>query len=1418
MWIKKDNKYYIQNNNENINTFQENINTLDKEPYIYLPVHNINDIFEWYRIFNNSYGLSNNYDKFGFQIHGYFSKERGQSIEGWFPNLYEVKLSTSDELIYYIENNNYYSRSVDYIESFNDIENLIVDGVEVNQNDTVLIKNQKINQLQLYNIDQNLSTNNSFYIEITTNQDELFEIGSTVILKDSANNFIEDEILNLSFANISGTDYIIVNTLYNHNNIIEIADKNNGFWIVNSEAIDNGVYMFNSNNLVPVVQMYDELNVYNQIVYTYLGKTNQNKEFYLRRIENVSSTNYSKYPFIGMGEEFIYSEGSAHLVKCRLNYDLSIEDNSQIIDPNCCSCTVSIADPQIEHPTTNPPYDILSTAFRLLFLDNTMAEKVFSTKDGVGEYVLDNNIDILNGQADIEFTLNTEILNTLFYNLDNFHTLTPNTTFRYIQLSSGENYNITFNDFTINNNTDIISGNTYDISSTLNLVYDNDIFPANTFQAEDMVNILFERNGEEILNENFIVISYTDNTTDIDLEIFPALDKRLLNDLGSIDITVQSINQFGLNNTDNLLNSENLLKHINLSPIGKIYEFNLIEDTNYFLTFNKVRQNTKFKYINLNLDVICNLVTYTIDSPILANYRQYFYGYTIEDYLTQYLGLENILLNQLQDVQFTYDDDIFNTSRIEILGSNKFPNQGNKIIFGRDYKDTVLNDIKPCTFVEIEYFNGNIFDDVYVDDIIWDEEENIGEIVLLNHIPRINNGNTFEIRPYKLMSEISDKLKLVFDKKTNTLTDPNYSFSQAYKINTHSYAYAFMNYGTFNTTKNDEYLNNLTAIIFKDFNEPRMSFLKRDRNFLFDNDPIINVAVATTNDIDINTPPTIIDGYTLQTNDLILVKNQNNLLENGIYLFDGSNLINENNFSKKIYYNINNGTINENKTFRMYYDGQYINNVTTITFYEQNFKTKSDPRLTLTPVEMCKLGVDNLTSKCTIVNSKYDIVEDEENLVTIQTNVNVQQQIRFIDGLTEFNILNDIDGQGQYSWILNENVITQNAVVGCTQTNGPGTGDLIWYTGTWVQGIWCDGIWIQGTWIDGTWLNGTFNAFPINDFYYFVTYDSNLPNNNLSIWENGTWYNGTFNSGIILNILWLDGTFNDGVIQDGTWENGTFNGGVIEYIHWLNGLFTGGDFLTGLWENGQLIQASASNPARFGFGSTVSNSFKTRAIWRKGLFDGGEFYAGLNNTDHQSSIWYGGEFTSGFWYGGTFISGIFTGSVWEDGVFIGGYYLTTIVDDTGADKLLTIDPAQYDNMLGLTGLTDYVAHTEHNLHLYQNSFVLLGTPDTFSSISEITYINQWYINQSGPYVQKQYITNSATPTELKLEIDSQTINNETYVQPNPNTNTLNGNPFICARFNGIFNNGIFLKGYFVNGNFVNGVFVDGFAESSVIGI
>lgn len=1455
-WIKNNNKWVKSNNDIGLNIFKsndigniENIN--HNNAIVYIPTHNINDVYEWYRIFNDSYSFTDNVDKYGFAIHTYFSKERGQSIVGWFPNLIEVKASSSDILQYYDDTNNYYRSSIDNVLNFNQ-SNLFIDNVEILDGEKVLLRHQYNEQLSLFSINTTLSNNNNYYIPIVSGDEKYFNIGDEIIFKTSDNQFIKDTIILHNITQINAIDYIVVKTNTTISNVTDCGSITNGLWTKNSQEYLNGVYEYNNEQLVVIPEMFDKYKTFNQIIYVYQGETNINKEFYLRRNEDKTSLNYTLYPIHGLSEPLIYSKGSAYLIKCKLDYSLNIDStsltNMQTL-ASCCSCIANINTNVPDHPTTLPPYDIDTDPFRLLMLDNTVADKVFSTNEnGIGTYNVNTPMIIDDCDNDIEFTLtdidlNNNILNT--YNATEYYNIatTPIYNFNYITLGLNEVLTVNFTE----DNTITLSnvGN----STQFAMTYDGIDYLSVDATAGLVGHFIhmkldFTINGETYtaLDQEFIIRVVTvKNTTNFTVQVYPQLDINVINDLNnkislgnevgnSIKFDVSYINTWGTKTGSSVDERTNvLIEHLNKSIIGKIYDLSTSVDLSNQVTlnFNGIRRNTRYKWENLGIGINYLSNNYFIEHSINKNYRPYFYNYTINKYLTEYLNCDKLELTQFGEVIVSYLNLANNDNRFGIEGSNKLAGKGNIIYFGSNYKDLILDNIKKNMLIEIYNQTSTITNsDVWIDSVIWDDVNNVGKITTLNYI---NNGlpnDIIKLTPYTNIEIISDKLKTILDKQLNTIDNVDFAQFPVYKPDTATYAYAMMN-KTINSSTSTEFptnmslYNNVTGVLYKDFNEPRISFLKRDRTFQFDNDPRIVVNSATENPVDLTQIASTIlsiDSIPLQVGHLTLIKNQVDPTENGVYIVTSmsSLLIRYEPFNKSIFWVVEDGNVNIDLSYQAYYELPLNIGTSEITFLDKYYRTKKDNRLTLKPIEIAKLGVDNKTNSWVKINKKYDTQELQENLLNIQVGINNINKIRFIDGLTENNILNDIAGQGQHIWILGENVITENAIVGCTQEFGPGTGDLIWYSGTWVNGTWCNGIWIQGTWKEGTWVNGVWNAYPIQDLFYYVPYTTNT-NNLLSKWESGTWINGIFNGGIIDDITWLNGTFNFGIINDGLWEDGTFNNGIIKHVIWNTGNFYGGDFETGLWKSGILNELDPTIPARFGIGSdTTTGLYSDRAIWIKGIFNSGQFHSG-NNTQHNGSIFYSGTFIDADFYGGSFISGDFQNSVWYNGVYFGGYNVT-IADDIGTNKLITINPAQYDLILGLTTLFGYIPNTTHNAQTHTSSFYMLGTPTVDTSFTDVAFVNQWDEIYTTTYPTKSYIVGSVTDTTLKLDISSDSVGSTVYVASNTSTNTPSGNPLLCSGFVGIFKGGIWLNGYFKSGTFETGSWINGYASDIVIGI
>lgn len=1546
-WIKNINGKWDKSTNdistidiaENLKPTSELNIPSNEKSIIYIPTHNINDVYEWYRLFNDSYAFSENFDKFGFGIHAWFDKSRGQSIKGWFPNLVEVKCSSTNKIKYYDDGVSYFRSSIDYIENFTNLDQLIIDNVIINNNEKVLLKNQSYDELTLFTIDTLLSFNNIFYIIINPGDEQYFSIGNNIILKNIDNTFILDKILLINYTNINGTDYAVIKTVNEHANAIELADTISGNWIENSFKENNGIYEFVNGNLTLIDLMFDKYKTYSQIVYTYQGETNINKEFYLRRNEEKFHINYSLFPYSGIGEELIYSEGSAYLIKCELDYDLSIDSSSNInvaTLSSCCECIANLNVTNVQHPTTNPPYDDLETdPFRLLVLDPTVAEKIMSTTtNGIGDYKLTGHvgdidyINLGNPTQELEFALYDidgydNFLNQ--YVIDKYPGLgfNLNLNFNYKNLTPTEALSVTF---TENNNIDITNvvivpydngvatpfliGETIDFVNgasgivkwlldlgpvglliveltTENILLSDNLaftgltsgasaltdvnhpfpgitafqeftyliltydgmnhFPITALSAGDFVDVKFDVTINNVVTNlvdyQFVSSTTVKTSTDLEMAIYPAFDKNMLNDIkrnlelgndigNSLELTLKLVNTYGSESGNTKDNIESLMDCINRTIIGKTYDFTYeIDLTNeVYLYFNGLRRNTKYKWYNMGVQFIYDSDFYNIEHKIEWKYRPYFYHYNATKYnffnfFNEYLGIGPYNLNQLIQFNLNYNNIAGNSDRFGIEGSIKKPDYGNIIYFGADYKELILDNVKRQSFINVSMPSIAYSDDeIWVDSIEWDEINNLGIITLLSYVRIPNNGTNVIITPLVSIEDIASKLEDVFDKKINSISEETYGFNTSieynvYKPDTSTYAHMLLQSGTdLAANKTMLIYNSISAILFKDYNEPRITFTKRDRNFLFDNDAHIFVKCASENDVDILSAPVSIDGYVLVATDLIVLKDQNDPTENGIYEFVsvGNPLVRYDDFNLTNYWNVKYGITNINKTFQAYYELPLEYGTTDIIFVEKQYRRKSDPRLTIRPIEIAKLGVDNETQPWKKINIKYDTQEEVENLLTIQPGINSIYEIRFIDGLTEYNILNDINGQGQYAWILRENVLTENAVVGCTQTNGPGTGEIIWYTGTWVQGTWCNGIWIQGTWIDGTWVNGTHNAYPIQDYYYYVNYTPTT-NNTLSLWINGTWLNGIWNGGIAENINWVNGTFNFGIIKDGLWTDGIFYNGIINHIIWETGTFYGGDFETGIWKSGTLSEIDPTIPARFGTGADASStSYSDRAIWIKGTFDSGQFHSG-DNTLHNGSIFYAGTIIDADWYGGSFISGSFQNSIWYDGVWFGGYYVSNMTNGSGSYKNVTLQPFQYDEILGLTVLGDYIQHETHNLNTFDNSFILFGTPVAPSNFSNIAFLNEFDMVYNTTYIKKPIVPGSVTDTTLILDISAEPIISG-YVVADTVFNTPDGRPFICSEFTGIWKSGIFLNGYFKSGTWETGTFINGYFANGVFGI
>lgn len=646
---------------------------------------------------------------------------------------------------------------------------------------------------------------------------------------------------------------------------------------------------------------------------------------------------------------------------------------------------------------------------------------------------------------------------------------------------------------------------------------------------------------------------------------------------------------------------------------------------------------------------------------------------------------------------------------------------------------------------------------------------------------------------------------------------------------TSSYAHALMNYlKDLSNNNNSDLLNNISTIIYSENGEPRVSFIKRENTFDFGKlnipeDYTIVQGVFTT-DIDVLNPPSTIGTHTIKEGDLILLTANVTISENGVYTYNGQNF---NPILTRLSgpYSIYDYYFPYNDAMTEFY-AWYSDNLGEVwTSVNNTSSLKYDTRLYLKPIAIAKLGVDNETQPWRKISYKYDVLESEENLITIQSNINGRRRIRFVDGLTEYNILNNVNGQGQYDWILDDNVDVLDAVVGCTQDNGPGTGTLIWYTGTWNDGIWVDGIWINGTWMNGTWMNGTWNSYVINDFWYYVEYiEVQTPLS--SRWYNGTWMNGTHNGGTWYNGTWTDGTWNGGYFTNGIWLYGIWNNGYFSNGTWTDGIWNNGYFESGEWIYGTFDKIDSSLDSIFGYNSTISN----RAIWRNGTFKDGEVWSGKvsigsgNFTaavdDHRRTIMFACKFEFGIFKSGTIVQCAWHDGIFENGVWLGGYYATLTANTTSAIKEFTIDTDQYYNILGENNF-------DHNIHnIGQTSVYLFGYLTSANITAQGSNASFWkslFYDMNEDYNTSTYspktistlYNNNSTLLYLGTASGDCLSPTPAFIVDDPLTGDMNGSPFIASVWlNGTWKDGIWCNGIAKNGTFEKGMFIRGYIEQA----
>lgn len=1642
LWHKdKNGLYTFSDDSITFKEFLENLkstSSLDiklsdnKKPVIYIPTHNIHDTYEWFRIFKDSHIYGNipynqNFDKYGFWIHGYFDKALSQNINTYFPNLYLVKATSSDIFIF----DGVIKKSADFINIGSIFTELIIDGVEIFNNEKILLKNQYYETLTVHTINSTISTNNAFYISYTIGLENLYNVGGILRVQENSN-WIEKNIVNVSLVTITTpNDYLKIDidvNVLDISVITNIGDSTNGLYTKTSLETQNGVYTYTNNALVRMPEMGDKYKTYNQIVYTYQGLTNENNEYYLRRIEDELDINYSLYPYDSLLLPFIYSKGEAYLIKCEFDYNLNINEPL--------------------HPEVTP-FNITGQedCYRMLFLDHDIAEKIMLKDDnGVGTYDNTVNNTILSiGPGINTITYAKRVLDTIrFYTYNNIGTQTKNVIHQYLNEGRFIGYPLSVGTPTVYNT---INAAESSLTTQLNKIeFKNILNPILTTKytsvlvsppligsgiyISNLTDTTFISAVSDIFGNSLNSLSITagyflklkittdkfgtgDITTVIDdtflitnnftigvkyvLNIFPKLDNDIINIIKEINtysscsITLEAVNAYGRPNSVGTLitpqlDLELLESAINKTELKNMYEFVyesditnycsyastanitnliftsapqlltgldgatpitispgvkiLIKDqsiqtengiyiykglgtklerytdepllltNNYLILNGGTNKNKIFKpaYILLPTETEPNFgttnITFTLNnvniqnrlivnnakqhyskkweyygfryelvtSAIFGNFNIYFdnpknvnnvnvlldslYGknYNVFNYLSQYLGFSSIIndlqLDQLQAFTLNYTPSGIN---------NLFLYDKNKIKFGELNKSYFLDNIKKHQFIIINRPLTSTFIYVFVNDIKWFDDVNYGEVDIDYHFKLSDTPSTGEAveisNALVNFSNLNQFLKLTNKSKMDYFSDFNNilglntninsliidtnKFGQL-RPNTSAYAHALMNplHDTNSNIPNSSLLQDLTAIWFKEEGTPKVSFRKRDKTFRFPD--YFNVTCASTGNVTILNPTilqigTNTDGIIPNIGDLILLKNQTISTENGIYYYNGigNQLQPWTGATQNSYYFVQSGITLINNVYKLTsLTLPIIFGTSNITFTLDNYKLKSDKRLTLKPIEIAKLGVNNNTQPWQKISYKYDILESEENLVNIQLGINNKRKIRFIDGLTENNILNNINGQGQYLWILDDDVIVEDAIVGCTKDFGPGTGTLIWYTGKWISGTWINGIWTQGEWFNGVWTNGIFNSLPIEDYYYNVLIDT-ISINNLSVWHNGIWIDGTFNNGTWLDGTWHTGTHNDGIWKDGLWIDGVWNCGIFESGKWITGFWNGGDFETGEWLSGTFDQTTVNCISRFGTKSVTNTSIATinnRSIWHSGTFIDGEVWSGsklINNIltpnldDQRGTIFFSVNFKNGIWKAGSCILASWNSGIFESGVWFGGYKSSFITNSTTTSKQMYIDAKQYHNILYLP-LTYNVFHNVDKIG--ETKLYLRGLLTTANQTTQGVNVNIWnYLlfdmfdaNITGSVYLPKSIDTNYTITSTNVNILADVTGDilapaPLFVTENSSTGDLDSSPFICS----LWKNGTFVNGTWLNGFWLNGIFKTGFQRTGI---
>lgn len=1535
-WKQKNGKWTISNNSDiNLDLFNEFNNPIvtPNKSYLYMPVHNVNDIYEWYRIFYDAYYFSDSIAKnyidnlgHGIGITMYANADRAKTIKAWFPNLVEVKATSTDVEHFYYKNNRYTKSSLDFIENFTFApeDELIIDNTIVYPYEKILLRNQYSEYLTFVSVfnpaltdtshiygdlivdplDPTITTfvqntyihdintiTNTITLKVDTNEitrfNQFLREGSTLICIFENNSVEEFKIEKI---NITDADPLLPNLLFytlkienpktiNLTDVIMVADKFNGDYIGNDYLKnENGVYLYDGSQLILIEEMNMPEKVYNQIVYTYQGKSNMNRVFYLRRNEDKYTDLYSKYPTTNDGVEMIYSVGNPYLIECDVNYDIAMQP-TDFANVNATCSAYNNNFNYVNHPTTQP-FTVDDNIFRLMYLDYDVARKLqYKTNLGPANYKLDGDlvfrsyIPSISDANILTFTMDHSSENYLmsyfkYRGIDPTDVNDPINTIMFYRYNHN-NYtntltdinNLTIDSFTDNGNyaSDVVFKLEIPTNPIANL--NNPSLTNATSFIKFNVKLYDEATDtdaryelDEILYTNNLSVTHdtVTNITTYLMSIKESFDKEIINKIqeyidsandptsphGKVVLDVEYLNCFYADEVFNSTYSvneiklDNLIANLNKTIFGKIYEFKqktIIDDVTNTLQYTtldllKLRTNiynyhSVYQELNTNISNNCKIIE--------NFYPVYHPGYNITEYLSDYIYNDSSLVNNVLDskeiLTVPHNSNNADTDYFFVIKNNSengIP-EGTIIEYGDDYRVLFLENLKSNTFVKIDGVDNFIYHNEF------NYETKVGKIVLKE--PILSTDHIILPAPVVFdtnytLAEISDLLTKSFD-TTNNIANENIVISiyEAYGV------YNIMKPDTF--TVANEFINDrhkysdLSGVVYKEDNELVYTFLKRDKKFKFqDGEKLFvtyisesnNSVTISGNNLIVNAGD--IDGLLFNVDDTILLIGQTNLNENGYFKIThvdtiaGEIKLERLQLNLLSYYQQNTSSYYPSNTnlYKLDYELPYVPNVSNIKAHITIYRRKSDPRLNITFTRYAKLGVDNEYQPFKSINHNKDSIEIIENVVGVGSGINQYSPIRFVDGLSYDSIINNINGHGQYAWILNENVITENAVVGVNTA-----GKLVWYTGTWVDGVWCDGIWIQGTWENGIWVNGEMYSYGIIDHISHVIIDYGTNQQVLTLWKRGTWVNGIHYNGIVLDINWENGILKNGIIYDGVWHNGLMEDGIIKYIVWYNGTMDGGEFQTGRWYNGIM------NGGIFGNGSNSNLTFNEFAIMYYGNITGPNAIFTTGNNNANSTIMYFGTF-KGTMNNGTLICVDYNNSIINKAFVLGGFYVTPTDYDSGSPYQSTfkIDVTQWDALLGLSSKPGYIPYNVHHINKHNKIFLLSRIEDNvdpainakhpYSIIGSLIGVNLHSFNYNvdiNNYTDETFSLSTSSIDYGDNDISSLNYIGK-YIEADLQDKTTSGRPFVTHMINSpatVLNNLFLLKGVIVGNDYYSSI-------------